>query len=189
MFGSKPASVPFAYIMLVPITDVADWRLGDDQFLQAFRLPHKGEGALAARHRFPRENRITFNEATHEYKIDGQKTPRSVTGLLHEYAPTFSAEGALHAMRHGREWETKKAAFEEQGVATEGDGILKAWERNGDIARSRGHLLHYQAEQMVNGRSIETPWSPEFAQAAALYEHLLSKGLEPFRAEVNLCCA
>jgi hypothetical protein len=42
---------------------------------------------------------------------------------------------------------------------------------------------------MVNGRFIEEPHSPEFAQAALLYEHLLAKGLTPYRAEVNLCCA
>jgi hypothetical protein len=89
-------------------------------------------------------------------------------------------------MMHSREWELKKAALEERGVTTEGDGILKSWERNGEIARARGHLLHYQAEQMVNGREIEEPHSEELVQATALYEHLRSKGLEPYRAEVNL---
>ena len=172
--------------MLVPITEVADWRLPDDQFLAIFHLPQKGAGALAARYPFPREDRITFTEDLHEYTIDGIKAPRSVTGLLHEYLPEFNPQGALHAMRHSREWELKKATLEEKGVSTEGDGILKSWERNGEIARARGHLLHYQAEQMVNGREIEEPHSEELVQATALYEHLRSKGLEPYRAEVNL---
>jgi hypothetical protein len=132
--------------MLVPITEVADWRLTDDQFLAAFQLPHKGAGNLAVRYPFPREDRIVFDEGRHEYTIDeGMKAPRSVTGLLHEYTPAFNPQAALHAMRHGRAWEQKKAALEEKGVSTQGDGILRSWERNGEIARARGHLLHYQA--------------------------------------------
>ncbi len=40
---------------------------------------------------------------------------------------------------------------------------------------------------MVNGGQVEEPHSPEFAQAKAIYEHLLGPmGLAPFRAEVNL---
>ena len=39
---------------------------------------------------------------------------------------------------------------------------------------------------MVNGNLIEEPHSPEFAQAKAIYEYLLTMGLTPFRAEVNL---
>ena len=42
---------------------------------------------------------------------------------------------------------------------------------------------------MVNGRPIEQPHSKEFQQAQVLYKHLLSTGLTPFRAEVNLYSA
>jgi hypothetical protein len=38
----------------------------------------------------------------------------------------------------------------------------------------------------VNGLEIETPHSPEFQQAAAIYQSLLERGLTPYRAEVNL---
>jgi len=113
--------------------------------LASFRLPHKGAGALAARFPFPREGRVTFDEEKHEYTIDGIKAPRSATGLLSEFKPEFNAAGALHGMKQSREWETKRAAFEAAGVSTEGNGILKAWLQNGEIARARGHLLHYQA--------------------------------------------
>ncbi len=43
-----------------------------------------------------------------------------------------------------------------------------------------------EAEQMVNGRPVEEPHSTEFKQAAEIYDHLRSKGLESWRAEVNL---
>jgi len=172
--------------MIVSITEVADWRLPDADFLRSFRLPQKGAGALAQRCPFPRENRITFDEEKHEYTIDGLQAPRSVTGLLHEFASEFIPERALHAMKNGREWEQKKAALEEQSLGTEDEDILQRWQRNGEVARARGHLLHWQCEQMVNGSLIEEPHSPEFSQAKAIYEHLLAMGLSPFRAEVNM---
>jgi len=33
---------------------------------------------------------------------------------------------------------------------------------------------------------VEEPHSEEFTQAVAIYDYLRSKGLEPWRAEVNL---
>ena len=172
--------------MLVPITDCADWRLPDAQFLAAFQLPTKGSGELARRHPIPRESRITFGEATHTYKVDGKIVPRSVTGLLHEYASSFDPALALIAMKSGRDWEAKRAALEEQGLGTSDEDFLQRWERNGEVARARGHLLHWQAEQMCNGRPVEEPHSLEFKQACQIYERLLERGMRPFRAEVNL---
>ena len=172
--------------MCVPIDEVADWRLSDEAFLKAFKLPQKGSGALALLYPFPREDRISFDEEKHEYTIDGKKAPRSVTGLLHEYAQEFDATRALVAMKNGREWDAKKAAMEEDGLATDDASILCRWQRNGEVARARGHLLHYQAEMLANGRIIELPHSPELQQAIAIYERLLGEGLQPFRAEVNL---
>ena len=64
---------------MIPITDVADWRLSDDDFLESFKLPQKGKGVLAERYPFPKEDRITFDEQKHEYTIDGVIAPRSVT--------------------------------------------------------------------------------------------------------------
>ena len=40
---------------MVPITECADWRLSDEAFLSAFRLPQKGAGELAAKHPMARE--------------------------------------------------------------------------------------------------------------------------------------
>jgi hypothetical protein len=46
-------------------------------------------------------------------------------------------------------WESKKAGLEDQGLGTGDEDILRRWEKNGQIARARGHLLHYHAEMMV----------------------------------------
>jgi len=171
--------------MLVPISDVADWRLPDDEFLKVFRLPEaKGVGKLAQDFPFP-EDRISFDEVKHEYTVDGEVVPRSVTKLLHGYSSEFDPVSAVRAMKNGANWESKRIIFEQSGVGTEDDAILRYWEQKGEVARARGTLLHYHCEQMVNGRTIELP-SKEFQQAQMLYQHLLSTGLTPFRAEVNL---
>jgi len=160
--------------------------LSDDAFLAAFRLPTKGSGELARKHPMPREDRITFDEATHTYKVDNQTVPRSVTGFLHEYASEFDPKSAVTAMKNGRDWEAKKAALASMGVGAEED-ILRMWARSGEVARARGHLLHWQAEQMCNGLEIEEPHSPEFKQARIAYQVLLlDRGYSPYRAESNL---
>lgn len=169
---------------MIKINDV-DWRLHDADFLKVFRLPHKGAGRLKELYTFPREDRIIFNEEKHEYTIDGQVAPRSVTKLLHEYASEFDPIRALHAMKNGRDWETQKLEFDEEIGTTDAD-ILKLWEFNGEVARSRGTLLHYHCEQLMNGEEVGEPHSPEFAQASKIYEYLLEEGFEPYRAEVNI---
>ena len=173
-------------IMIVHVDEIADWRKNDDQFLKEFKLPEKkGIGKLAQDFPFPREDRISFDELRHEYKLDGIVVPRSVTKLLHEFASVFNPTYAVQAMKNGPNWESKRIIFEDAGVGTEEHEIIKYWEFKGEVARARGTLLHYHAEQMVNGRTIELP-SKEFQQAKLLYEHLLSTGLKPFRAEINL---
>ena len=119
-----------------------------------FRLPQKGSGELARRNPMPRESRITFEESTHTYRVDGRVVPRSVTGFLHEYASSFDPTLALQTMKAGRQWPEKRAAFEEQGLGVEDTDFLARWDLNGQVARARGHLLHWQAEQLCNGRLV-----------------------------------
>ncbi len=171
-----------------PITDCADWRLSDPEFIAAFRLPIKGCGELKNRHPLPRESRITFDEASHIYRVDGKIVPRSVTGFLHEYSSTFDPKSALAMMKSGREWEAKRAALQSQGLGTEDADFLQRWAMNGEVARARGHLLHWHAELMCNARQVAEPHSPEFKQAQDIYSVLLGRGYEPFRAEVPRVC-
>ena len=131
-----------------------------------------------------RESRIAFEESSHTYRVDGKVVPRSVTGFLHEYASTFDPTVALQTVKAGRQWPEKRVAFQEQGLGVEDADFLARWDLNGQVARARGHLLHWQAEQLCNGRPVEEPHSPEFQQALKIYNRLLAKGFEPFRAEV-----
>ena len=122
----------------------------------------------------------------HEYRVDGIRVPRSTTGLLHAFSSEFDPRVALQSMKSGENWPEKRRVLEE-GCDASDEAILALWERRGLVARSRGTLLHLHCKAMVNGITVEEPHSPEFIQAQALYERMLNMGLQPFRAEVNLC--
>ena len=169
-----------------PNGEVGDWRLSDFDFLASFELPQRRPDRLAKLNPFAQDARIHFDEPSHTYKFDGHVVGRSVTGLLHQFATDFDPTAALAAMKRSPEWETKKAAFEEQGLGTSDRDFLERWSLNGRVQRSRGTLMHFHCECMVNGIEVESPWSPEFQQARAVYAQLLDMGLQPWRSELSM---
>ena len=175
---------------MVPIECLADWRLPDDEFLAAFKLPGPNERchALSDKHPMAREDRIVFYEASHTYTVDAIKAPRSVTGLVHEYqASHFDPAVAIEAMRNGKNWATKKDEFvNADGGCMSDDEITALWERRGRIASARGTLLHFHAECHLNGLEVEQPHSPEFKHFLLISEALAEMGWRPFRTEVCL---
>jgi hypothetical protein len=173
---------------VVSIAEVADWRLSDAAFLAVFRLPTKtGEGHLARANPFPREERVSFDADPHKYTIDGVVAPRSVTGLLHAYAEPFNPARAVASMRAGKNWEERRAELEVLGVDTDCDeDIERYWRLAGQVARARGTLLHFHAEQVVNSRRIEEPHSPEFKQLRKILHDFNNRGWTLYRAEVNI---
>ena len=130
---------------LVRNGEVGDWRLPDGEFLESFHLPKRDdEGPLARANPLARDNRISFEEVSHTYTIDGSViAPRSVTGLLREYSSEFNAERALRAMMNGRNWEYKRLEMEQLGLSTDDDDIMRRWKMNGKVSSARGTLLHY----------------------------------------------
>lgn len=170
--------------------EVGDWRLSDAEFILAFRLPKgtsESNNALAFRNPMPRENRIRFDEVEHVYTVDGIRVPRSVTALIHNYCAPFDCRSAIAAMKAGKDWEKKRAIMEAQGCLTSDDEIMNMWQANGVVQRARGQLLHFQIEQILNGRSIELPHSPELQQAQKITAFFLRNcGFSIFRTEVYL---
>ena len=164
--------------------DVGDWRLSDGEFLATFRLPCPSlrYDVLAQRHPMPRESLITFDEADHVYTFRGERVPRSVTGLLHAYSQDFNPTLALALMKP-----EKREELAACGAGSTDDEILAHWQFNGEVQRARGQLLHFQAEQVLNGRQVEEPHSPELMQARLVIDDfILARGLRPFRTEVCL---
>ena len=59
---------------------------------------------LSQLHRHPRDERLTFDAATHTYFWDGSKVHISCTGLIHRFSHDFCADKAIEAMRRSNNW-------------------------------------------------------------------------------------
>ena len=168
---------------------VGDWRLSDTEFLASFRLPGAADkhDKLKEQNLLPRDARIVFDEAKHEYWIDGfVKAPRSVTGLVHAYASHFDAHAAVRAMKGSARWPDKREAYlTDSGRELEDEEVVDLWAHRGRIASARGTLLHWHAEMHLNGREMELPHSLEFVMFLAIVDVLKQWGLRPYRTEIS----
>ena len=169
-------------------TVVGDWRLPDEDFLASFALPSDGDRVdpLAALNPLQGEGRLRFDAAAHIYYHDGRPVPRSVTALLKSYSTDFDAQRAAESLLASPAWPWRRAAYEQRGEPATVDSVVALWTRNGEVQRARGQLLHFQADQLCQGRAIEEPWSPELQQARGVLAAVASLGLRPFRSEVSI---
>ena len=170
---------------------VGDWRLDDSEFLKHFRLPGPAEkhDVLKEKHPLPRDARISLNEERHEYLIDGVKAPRSITGLIHTYeGQDFDPHMAVRAMKNGSRWHEKREDYlTDDGEEMGDDEIVQLWKRRGNVASARGTLLHWHAENHLNGRRLEHPHSPEFEMFLSILDVLQQQlGLRVFRTELSI---
>ena len=62
----------------------ADCGGGEDK---AVRCRNDGCDFLASSHAHPVDNRVSFDEASHIYEVDGERVCRSCTDLLHDVFP------------------------------------------------------------------------------------------------------
>jgi len=173
--------------MLVRNGLVGDWRLSDGDFMRNFRLPTVEDKLEALKRRNPiaREERISFDEITHTYTVDGVVVPVSVTGLIHQFCEDFEPTAAIEQMK-ARDWDVKQEAYrKEDGDVMTDEEIAATWRNNGEVQRSRCQLLHYHAEQFLNGCTIEEPSSPEFQQFLEIH-HALIEHFSIFRTEVSV---
>jgi ATP-dependent exoDNAse (exonuclease V) beta subunit len=129
---------------------------------------------------------VKFEDASHTYEVDGVQVPRSVTGLLHQLTSEFEPQKAIAAMQESKCWETRRNEFlDGGGLLMSADAIAEQWQANGAAQRARGQLLHYHAEQYLNGRTIERPHSPEFIQVMALCS-LFAGRFQILRTELSI---
>jgi len=171
--------------------DVGDWRLCDADFVETFRLHSQAQGdrhdALEERNPLSRDRRISFDEEQHIYTVDGVTVQTSVTGFVHAYALEFDPHEAIQMMKAGRNWENKQLDFiKDDGALMTDDEIAAKWARNGDVQRKRGTLLHFHAEQYLNGCNIEEPHSPEFTQVREICDVFRMLQWEVFRTELSV---
>ena len=160
---------------------VGDWRLSDEEFLRDFQLPSAQDKTetLRATNPLSSDSRIVFDEEAHTYTVDGSLVPSSVTGLIHQFCHEFDPGEAIRGMRPDT-----REKYADKGLVTE-EAIIASWNRNGEVQRSRGTLMHFHIEQFLNGCAIGEPQSPEFQQFLKLFQRI-SIDQRAFRTELSV---
>ena len=123
------------------------------------------------------DDRVSFEEASHTYTVEGALVPRSVTGLIHHFCAEFDPLATLRSMNADRRVEKYGQASDEE--------ILTLWQQNGAVARQRGTLMHRQIEWLLNGGSVDDP-NPEIQQFLDLFPSMVEDGLTIYRTELSV---
>lgn len=98
-----------------------------------------------------RDNRITFDEPTHTYSVDGSSDGYiSVTILIHKLFQPFNADMIISKMMQSRKWPDSPYF----GMTRE--AIKQKWDLNGKEASSAGTFMHAQIENFYNQQEHHT---------------------------------
>jgi len=88
---------------------------------------------------------ITFYEENHKYIINGmEKSPISVTTLIHNYFPEFDADIVIDKMMKSKNWPQSK--YFGRSI----DSIKEEWETNKNSASQLGTKMHKSIEDFLN---------------------------------------
>ena len=97
---------------------------------------------LSQQNKHERDCRISFDEKTHTYYIDGTSDGIiSVTTLIHNHFPKFDSDKVLKLMKNK----------EEKYPNMTDEDIKKTWADNGKLSSERGTKLHKMIENYYNG--------------------------------------
>ena len=104
---------------------------------------------LAEIHKHINDSRISFDEAEHNYFIDGQKAKFSVTEIIDKFFPEF--DSAFWAERKAIEkLNQDHVEYDLEVLQATIKQILEAWERKRIDAASKGTILHEKIEDFYN---------------------------------------
>lgn len=142
---------------------------------------------LAVVNKHPRDDRISFEESTHTYTIDGTREGwTSCTGFIHGFFEDFNPDAVISKMMASRNWPNSKY------FGMSADEIKKQWSDSGTEASAAGTRMHEDIERYNNadpvgnlaGDNYEPNPSDEWDYFLA-YEkkHRIPRGLRPFRTE------
>ena len=142
---------------------------------------------LAVTNKHPRDDRISFEEETHLYTIDGAREGwTSCTGFIHGFFSPFEPDAVIAKMMASRKWPESKYF----GMTAE--AIKKQWSDSGAEASAAGTRMHLDIERYNNAEPVgnlagddwEANASPEWNYFLA-YErhHRIKHGFTPFRTE------
>jgi hypothetical protein len=142
---------------------------------------------LAVKNAHPRDERITFDEATHSYTIDGTREGWiSCTQFIHSFFGDFDADAIIKKMMSSRKWTESKY------YGLKPDEIKAQWDKNRDEAANAGTRMHLDIEHYYNAEPVGNlagdAWDPnpgpEWDYFMA-YERKwrIPHGFEAFRSE------
>lgn len=132
---------------------------------------------LSEKNKHFRDERISFDEATHTYYVDGLcEGIISTTTLIHHHFPKFDADKVLKMMKNKSE---KYRGMTDQE-------IKNSWTNNGKIASGSGTKMHKMIENFYNQieNDKEDEKSKEFQYFLTFNEEVVKKeNFEPYRTE------
>ena len=142
---------------------------------------------LAVRNAHPRDARISFEEESHTYTIDGSKEGWvSCTGFIHGFFEEFDADAVIAKMMASRKWPESKY------YGKTAEAIKAEWDATRDEAAAAGTRMHLDIEHWYNadpiGNLAADAWEanpgPEWDYFQA-YEQKwrIPKGFTPYRSE------
>ncbi len=134
---------------------------------------------LAEIHKHINDGRIRFDEAEHNYFIDGQKAKFSVTEIIEKFFPEF--DSAYWAERKAIEkLNQDHIEYDSEVLHATIKQILEEWEKKRADAALKGTILHEKIEDFYNER-FHKDYPPEFEFFKNF--HNKYKKLEPYRTE------
>ncbi len=142
---------------------------------------------LAVKNVHPRDARISFEEETHTYTIDGSREGwTSCTGFIHTYFAPFDPDAVIAKMMASRKWPESKYF----GMTAE--AIKKQWSDSGAEASGAGTRMHLDIEHYNNAEPVgnlagdayePNPGSEWNYFLAYERNHRLKRGFVPYRTE------
>ena len=128
---------------------------------------------LSKKHPHLLDERISFDEPSHTYTIDGEDGYLSVTSWVHRHFNPFDSDKIIDAMMSGRNWSSSKYF----GMTRE--AIKLTWETNRNEAATAGTAMHSDIEKFYNGVP-HTNTSKEYQQFTNFVKE---NPFEPHRTE------
>jgi len=142
---------------------------------------------LAVKNKHPRDDRISFEEETHTYTIDGEKEGwTSCTGFLHNFFGEFDADAVISKMMASPKWSQSKY------YGKTAEEIKKGWSDSGTEASSLGTRMHLDIEHYNNAEPVGNlagdDWPPQEGPEWDYFlkfekKHRKKRGFVPFRTE------
>ena len=131
---------------------------------------------LSQKNKHERDDRITFDEPTHTYCVDGSSDGIiSTTSLIHEHFPKFDANKIVKFMKNKKEKYPNMT--DEQ--------IKESWNENGKKASCLGTKMHKMIENFYNGLPVDTPETIEFQYFLSFHD-TIKDTLDPYRTEWSI---